>query len=49
MAGLGTIKAHVARDFADGLGVAFVLDAQIKKDMEEELKAFRKTVAAGKF
>ncbi|MDA1091198.1 MAG: PilZ domain-containing protein [Proteobacteria bacterium] len=49
MEGLGTIKAHVARGFADGIGVAFDLDEQKKKDMEEELKAFRKTVAGGKF
>jgi hypothetical protein len=46
---LGSIKAHVARDFAGGIGVEFDLDEQKTKDMETELRAFRKTVAEGNF
>jgi hypothetical protein len=49
MEGLGSIKAHVARDFAGGIGVEFDLDEQKTKDMETELRAFRKTVAEGNF
>ncbi len=49
MEGIGSIKAHVARDFAGGIGVAFDPSEADRKDMEEELKAFRKTVSGGKF
>ncbi|PPR65184.1 MAG: hypothetical protein CFH02_01932, partial [Alphaproteobacteria bacterium MarineAlpha3_Bin1] len=49
MEGLGRINAHVARDFASGIGVEFDLSGRHKKEMEAELKAFRKTVASGNF
>jgi hypothetical protein len=49
MEGLGRINAHVARDFAGGIGVEFDLSGRHKKEMEAELKAFRKTVASGNF
>ena len=49
MEGLGSINAHVARDFAGGIGVEFDLSGRHKKEMEAELKAFRKTVASGNF
>ena len=47
--GLGSIKAQVARDFAGGIGGEFDLSGRHKKEMEAELKAFRKTVASGNF
>ena len=49
MEGLGRINAHVARDFVGGIGVEFDLSGRHKKEMEAELKAFRKTVASGNF
>jgi len=49
MEGLGGIKARVARDFAEGIGVEFDLSEKKKKDMEGELKEFRKTVSRGEF
>jgi len=49
MESLGRINAHVARDFAGGIGVEFDLSGCHKKEMEAELKAFRKTVASGNF
>ena len=49
MEGLGSINAHVARDFVGGIGVEFDLSGRHKKEMEAELKAFRKTVASGNF
>ena len=49
MEGLGSINAHVARDFVGGIGVEFDLSGRHKKEMEAELKTFRKTVASGNF
>lgn len=49
MEGLGSIKAHVARDFAGGIGVEFELSEKERLEKEEEIRAFRKTVAQGKF
>jgi len=49
MEGIGSIKARVARDFVKGVGVEFDLAEPEKAEMEEELRAFRKTVAQGKF
>ena len=49
MEGMDGIKARVARDFAEGIGVEFDLSERKKKDMEEALRSFRKTVARGKF
>ena len=49
MEGLGNIEAHVARDFAGGIGVEFDLSERHKKEMEAELRAFRKTIAEGNF
>ncbi len=49
MEGLGGIKARVARNFVEGIGIEFDISEPQQKDMEEELRAFRKTVAKGKF
>ena len=49
MEGLGSIKARVARDFVEGIGVEFDLTGPERKKMEDELLAFRKAVASEKF
>ncbi len=49
MEGIGSIKARVKRDFVEGIGVEFDLSGPDKEKMEEELLAFRKTVARGKY
>ncbi len=49
MEGIGSIKAHVSRDFIEGIGIEFDLEESERKDMEEELRAFRKAVASEKF
>ncbi len=49
MEGLGSIKARVARDFVEGIGVEFDLAEPERKKMEDELLAFRKAVASEKY
>ncbi len=45
MEGIGSIKARVARDFVEGIGLEFDLAGKEREKMEEELREFRKTVA----
>ncbi len=49
MEGLGGIKARVARNFVEGIGLEFDFSEGEKENMEEQLRAFRKTVAVEKF
>lgn len=49
MEGIGSIKARVTRDFIEGIGIEFDLTGPEQKKMEDELLAFRKAVAKGKF
>ena len=49
MEGLGKLPARVRRDFVEGIGIEFDLGEKEKKEMEEELLAFRKAVAREKF
>ncbi len=49
MEGMGIVHGRVARNFARGIGVEFDLGERERKDMEEELIEFRKTVARKKY
>lgn len=49
MEGIGSIKARVTRDFIEGIGIEFDLTGPEQKKIEDELLAFRKTVAKEKF
>ena len=50
MEGLGTIPGRVTREFVEGIGIEFGSgEEKLSKEMEEELKKFRRTVARNKF
>ena len=49
MEGLGEIKARVARNFIEGIGIEFDLSDPERNVVEAELRAFRNTVANEEF
>ena len=49
MDGFGKVPAQVKRQFAEGIGVEFDISEKEREAMQEELLAFRKTLAAKTF
>jgi hypothetical protein len=49
MEGLGDIKARVARNFIEGIGIEFDLSEPERNVVEAELRAFRNTIAREEF